>query len=96
MLPWPRPALGKWEMREMYVIETNRRPAYASRYCSSRRVNYVDKETLFPVAIDIYDPAGGLYKFWLGLQTLLRVPGTGTVLGVNSPTELDLRKDWPF
>jgi hypothetical protein len=88
VLPWPRPALGKWEMREMYVIEMNRLPAYASGYCYGRRVIYVDKETLFPVAIDLYDPAGGLYKFWLGLQTPLRVPGTGTALGVNGATEL--------
>jgi hypothetical protein len=51
-------------------------------------VIYVDKETLFPVAIDLYDAAGGLYKLWLGLQTPLRVPGTGTALGVNGATEL--------
>jgi hypothetical protein len=40
----------------------------------------------FSQAIDLYDPAGGLYKLWL-VQTLLRVPGTGT-LGVNGATEL--------
>ncbi|MGA7761809.1 MAG: DUF1329 domain-containing protein [Candidatus Binataceae bacterium] len=88
VLPWPRPALGKWEMREVYVIEMRRLPAYASGYCYSRRVIYVDKETLFPLAIDLYDSAGALYKFWVGFETPLRVPNTGTALGVNGATDL--------
>jgi Protein of unknown function (DUF1329) len=88
VVPWPRPALGKWEMRDLYVIEMSRLPAYASGYCYARRVIYVDKETLYPLAIDLYDSAGELYKLWLGLQTPLRVPDTGAALGVNGATEL--------
>ncbi len=88
VMPWPLPALGKWEMREMYVIEMSRLPAYASGYCYGRRVIYVDKETLFPMAIDLYDPAGSLYKSWLALLAPMSVPGTGTALGVNGATEL--------
>jgi hypothetical protein len=88
VVPWPRPALGKWEMRDVYVIEMSRLPAYASGYCYGRRVIYVDKETLYPLTIDLYDLAGGLYKLWLGLQTPLRVPDTGAALGVNGGTEL--------
>jgi hypothetical protein len=64
VVPWPRPALGKWEMRDGYVIEMSRLPAYASGYCYGRRVIYVDKETLYPLTIDLYDLAGGLYKLW--------------------------------
>jgi hypothetical protein len=75
-------------MREMYVIEINRLPAYTSGYCYGRRVIYVDKETLFPMAIDLYDPAGGLYKSWLSLLTPLPAPGAGTALGVNGATDL--------
>jgi len=88
VLPWPRPALGKWELREVYVIEMTRLPAYAKGYCYSRRVIYVDKETLFPLAIDLYDADGALYKFWTGFLTPLRVPDTGTALGVNGAIEL--------
>jgi len=87
VLPWPRPALGKWEIREVYVIEMTRLPAYTSGYCYGRRVIYVDKETLFPMAIDLYDPAGDLYKSWLSLLAPLPVPGTGTALGVNGATD---------
>jgi hypothetical protein len=88
VLPWPRPALGKWEIRDVYVIEMSRLPAYASGYCYSRRAIYVDKETLFPLAIDLYDSQGALYKFWTGFLTPIRVPNTGAALGVNGATEL--------
>jgi hypothetical protein len=87
VVPWPRPALGKWEMRDVYVIEMSRL-AYASGYCYGRWVMYVEKKTLYPLTIDLYDFAGGLYKLWLGLQTPLRVPDTGAALGVNGGTEL--------
>ena len=88
VLPWPQPALGKWEIRQVYVIEMSRLPAYSSGYCYSRRVIYVDKETLFPLAIDLYDSGGALYKFWTGFVTPVRVPGTGAALAVNGATEL--------
>jgi hypothetical protein len=88
VVPWPQPTLGKWELREVYVIEMSRLPAYASGYCYSRRVLYVDKETLFPLAIDLYDPAGELYKTWLEFQSPMRVPDTGAALGVNGANEL--------
>jgi hypothetical protein len=51
-------------------------------------VIYVDKETLFPLAIDLYDSGGALYKFWTGFVTPFRVPGTGAALAVNGATEL--------
>lgn len=88
VVPWPRPALGKWELRDVYVIEMGRLPAYASGYCYSKRVLYVDKETLFPLAFDLYDPAGELYRSWIEFQSPMRVPDTGAALGVNGANEL--------
>lgn len=88
VLPWPQPTLGKWEIRKVYVIEMSRLPQFASGYCYSRRVIYVDKETLFPLAIDLYDSGGALYKFWTGFLTPFPVPGTGDALAVNGATEL--------
>ncbi len=88
VVSWPRPALGKWELRDVYVIEMTRLPAFASGYCYSRRVLYVDRQTFFPLAIDLYDPAGELYKFWSEFQTPIRVPNTGVALGVNGANDL--------
>jgi hypothetical protein len=88
VLPWPQPTLGKWEIRNVYVIEMSRLPRFASGYCYRRRVIYVDKETLFPLAIDLYDSGGALYKFWTGFLTPFPVPRTGDALAVNGATEL--------
>ena len=87
-MPWPRPALGKWEMREVYVIEMRRLPAYASGYCYSRRVIVRGQGDTLPLAIDLYDIGRRLVQVLVGLETPLRVPDTGTALGVNGATDL--------
>ena len=54
--------------------------------------HYVRKTFVGPkpalLAIDLYDPAGALYKFWVGFETPVHVPNTGTALGVNGATDL--------
>ena len=85
ILPWGKPSLGKWELRNVYVIEMSRLPAYSQSYCYSRRVLYIDKETFLPLAIELYDPQGGLFKFITQFWTPLAVPSGGSVLGTNGP-----------
>lgn len=52
----------KWEPRETWVIEgISKLPQYAY----SKRVMYLDKESLFIAYSDIYDTAGELWKMWV-------------------------------
>jgi hypothetical protein len=85
ILPWGKPSLGKWELRNVFVIEMSRLPAYSQGYCYSRRVLYIDEETFFPLAIELYDPQGVLFKFITQFWTPFAVPGGGSVLGTNGP-----------
>jgi hypothetical protein len=85
ILPWAKPSLGKWELRDTYVIDMSRLPAYSQSYCYSRRVLYVDKETFFPLAIELYDPKGALAKFITQFWTPLAIPDGGSTLGTNGP-----------
>jgi len=85
ILPWPKPSLGKWELRDVYVIEMSRLPAFSSGYCYSRRVLYIDKETFMPLAIELYDPRGTLFKFITQFWTPMAVPSGGAVLGTDGP-----------
>jgi len=85
ILPWGKPSLGKWELRNVYVIEMSRLPAYSQGYCYSRRVLYIDKETFMPLAIELYDPQGGLFKFITQFWTPMAIPGGGSLLGTNGP-----------
>ena len=47
IVPFPKPAMGKWELRDSYVISLRRLPSAAQGYCYSWRVMYVDKENYF-------------------------------------------------
>jgi len=85
ILPWAKPSLGKWELRDTYVIDMSRLPAYSQGYCYSRRVIYVDKETFFPLAIELYDREGKLSKFITQFWAPLAIPGGGSSLGIDGP-----------
>ncbi len=57
---WPTPDSGKWQIRDLHLIELQPLPAQ-SNYCYSHRVIYIDKETWFNVFTEMYDADG---KFW--------------------------------
>ncbi len=60
-----------WEPREVWILEgISKLPQYAY----SKRVIYLDKESLFIAYTDIYDRAGELWKMWLNEFTIRRKP----------------------
>jgi len=62
-VPFPKPTMGKWELRDTYVLSLRRLSGATSGYCYSRRVMYVDAENYFSAGeLDLYDPAGKLFK----------------------------------
>src|SRR6185369_17036401 len=52
---WAKPVVGKWELRDAYVIDIRPLPDIAPSYCYGSRVLYVDKETTAPLLVDLYD-----------------------------------------
>jgi Protein of unknown function (DUF1329) len=77
-VPFPKPSMGKWELRDTYVLSLRRAPSAAKGYCYSRRVMYVDEENYFGAGeLDLYDPAGKLYKSQMVLSYPLPIPKTG-------------------
>jgi uncharacterized protein DUF1329 len=63
IVPFPTPAMGKWELRDTYVLSLKRLPQYAKGYCYSERVVYVDQENYFGASeLDLYDASGKLSK----------------------------------
>jgi hypothetical protein len=59
--------MGNWEVRDEYVLEMERLPAFATGYCYGKRVEYIDKESLYAPVTDMWDTSGHLYK-WLPAQ----------------------------
>jgi hypothetical protein len=80
-VPFPKPAMGKWELRDTYVISLQRLPAFAKGYCYSRRIMYVDKENYFGAGeLDLYNPAGSLFKSQLVFLCPVSIPKTDDVV----------------
>jgi hypothetical protein len=63
-----------WEPRDTWVIEGN---SLLPQYAYSKRVIYLDKESLFIAYSDIYDTAGELWKMWVNEFTIRKAPIEG-------------------
>jgi Protein of unknown function (DUF1329) len=80
IIPFPKPAAGKWELRDCYVISMERLPRFAGGYCYGRRVMYIDKENYFGGAqLDLFDSAYNLYKFQAIFSYPAPIPNTNDV-----------------
>ena len=90
---WPKPAAGKWELREVYVVDVTPLPA-AGDYCYSHKVGYVDKQTYALSWIEMYGRDAALEKVWPIYQTPRRI-GTGEEVVIpeaNSTVLLNFEK----
>jgi hypothetical protein len=89
---WPSPAVGKWEVRDMYVLDISPLPVIGS-YCYGHKVAFVDKQTWLASWFDNFDAHG---KYWKS-QTLFVHPlplGNGEVFvvrGMNSEAMVDVQ-----
>jgi hypothetical protein len=66
-----------WEKRNVWVVEgISKLPQYAY----SKRVIFIDKETLAAIYSDIYDRSGELWKVWVNDYSFRKsVPGSGAI-----------------
>jgi hypothetical protein len=76
-LGWPKTPWGKWELRDVYVLDVRRLPPYTKDYCYGQRIMYVDKQWYGALWEDLYDPKMALWKIGLLQPIVLDVPGIG-------------------
>jgi hypothetical protein len=77
LVPFPRPQMGRWELRDTYVISLKRLPGAAKNYCYSKRVMYIDNENYFGAGeLDLYGPTGKLFKSQLVFSYPASIPQT--------------------
>ena len=72
---WPRPKFGKWELRDVYVIDAKIAPGFSAGYCFGGRHIYVDKKSWVQLWTDTYDVNGKLYKILAAFRKPVRLPG---------------------
>ncbi len=73
----PKPIVGKWEVRDNYVIDVRRIPSQRAGYCYGKQIVYVDKVSYNTSWKDLYDPAMKLTKFQSSQKIATEVPGEG-------------------
>jgi hypothetical protein len=73
---WPSPLVGKWEVRDAYVLDVVPLPAMGGSYCYGHKIIFVDKESFVQLYFDNYDPSGKLYKTELMYYRPLEVSDT--------------------
>ncbi len=75
-VPFPKPSMGQWELRDSYMLTLRRLPSAAKGYCYSRRVMYVDAENYFGAGeLDLYDPTDRLSKLQMIFLYPAPIPG---------------------
>ncbi|HKV54091.1 MAG TPA: DUF1329 domain-containing protein [Candidatus Binataceae bacterium] len=89
-LGWPTPAWGKWQLRDVYVLNVSRLPSHQSGYCYGKRVMYVDKQFSAVLWEDMYDMKMQPWKSVAMFLQTCNVPGIGPVNSCGS----DLQSYW--
>ena len=68
--------MGRWELRDTYMISLERLPQFAQGYCYDRRGMYVDQENYFGAGeLDLYGDGGTLFKTQLTFLYPAAIPG---------------------
>ncbi|HUY17689.1 MAG TPA: DUF1329 domain-containing protein [Candidatus Binataceae bacterium] len=77
---FPKPSLGKWEARPVWVLDVRRIPSRAAGYCYEKNLLYLDKESYIALWKDGYDKSGHLWKAFNDTQFARFVPHVGVTV----------------
>jgi len=80
---WPRAALGKWELRDAYIIDV---VPISHDYCYAHKIFYVDKQNWGTLYYETYDHSGNLWKVNKNSLGLIKL-NTGEQVVIPSATE---------
>jgi len=86
MIGWPKPALGKWELRDTYIY--NLQPLASNKgYCYGSKVMYLDAQTQTLLFVDIYDRDQRFWKCFTSFYSPIPInDGLGSVAALQGDT----------
>ncbi|HKD69266.1 MAG TPA: DUF1329 domain-containing protein [Candidatus Binataceae bacterium] len=73
--PFHRAVTGKWELRDVWVVDEVPRASMVNGYCYSHDVFYIDKELYAVLQNEYYDRSGKLWKIQISNRTQDPVEG---------------------
>jgi hypothetical protein len=91
---WPKPALGRWELRNVYVIDSVPLLENPARKCFSHTVLYIDKDNWLLVGFEDYDADGNLWKEYINMfMEITDPPQGGNFMILHHQTILNLKEN---
>jgi Protein of unknown function (DUF1329) len=87
-LLFPKPDIGKWEVRDTYVLDVRRVPSQRSGYCYGKQIVNVDKYSYLPLWKDSYDPKMKLLKIESAVKVAAPVGGAGVQFATGNVIEV--------
>ena len=90
---WPKPEVGQWEIRDVYLMDITPLPAAGPGYCYREKVFYTDKETFVNLGYDAYDISLNFWKQDRVYGRVVKLPTGETTLfrSVNVERILDMQ-----
>ena len=85
---WPRPAVGKWEVRDTWVVDIKRIPSQSKGYCYGKQEMWIDKVSGNLLWKDNYDSNLKLWKSACLIHIASPVPHVGMQLETGNFIEL--------
>jgi len=92
-LGWPRPSWGRWQVRDVDVIDVRRVPSERSGYCYGSRIIYEDSYSHYALWEDVYDANLRLWKIALVAPRDTFAPSLGLVPGSVTSCIWDVQND---
>jgi Protein of unknown function (DUF1329) len=88
---FPKTGVGKWQLRDVYVVDVRRIPSLQRGYCYGSRIVYLDKETFEPIAVDLFDSNMKLWKVILNSYQPIPLPDSpgDVVTALGGPGNLN-------
>jgi hypothetical protein len=71
-LYFPKPEIGKWEVRDVDVIDARHIPSLRKGYCYGKRIMYCDKESHNAKWAELYDENMKLWKIFYDPQGMVK------------------------
>ncbi len=92
---FPKPEVGKWQVRDTYVIDVRRIPSQQKGYCYGKQILYVDKNSDEVLWKDGFDLDMKFVKIGMSSKIATPVPQEGLQLGTGNEIEVmwDVQKN---
>ena len=88
LIGWPKPSMGKWQLRDVDQISVSKLPSAGGSACYSKRIMYIDSHYYNPLWTENYGTDGKPARIHAVFPSVVDAPGVGPVIGSGADVEI--------